>query len=125
MDDASKMRTSAHLMDDWAWSRDCEMKVREEGGRGAGGAAASAANASVHFWRVAAAFFLAAAMSWPFSKARSLLALSWPLVGRREEREEEEEAAKEADAGEEAREERRGGDEREGREERRVKREGE
>ena len=117
-EEVPKMRTSTQVMEDWVWSRDWEVKVREGGGRGAGGAAESAANASVHLWRVAAAFFLAAAMSGPFSTARSALASSWPRVGRQEEREEEEVAAKEADAGEEAREERRGGDEREEREER-------
>ena len=100
-------------MEDWTWPEDGGVKMQEGGGRGAGGAAASAARAASHLWRVASAFFLAAAVSGPFSIPRTLLALSWPGVGRREEWEEEEEAAEEAGAGEKAR------------EERRVKREGE
>ena len=100
-------------MVDRTWSEDVEVKVREGGGRGAGGTAASAARAASHFWRMASAFSLAAAVSLPFSILRTRSALSWPGVGRREEWEEEEEAAEEAGAGEKAR------------EERRVKREGE
>ena len=100
-------------MVDRTWPEEAEVKVREGGGRGAGGEATSATRAASHLRRMASAFSLAAAVSLPFSILRTRSALSWPGVGRREEWEEEEEAAEEAGAGEKAR------------EERRVKREGE